>query len=132
MAIKIRLRRMGNTNRPFFRLIVSDSRSPRDGRFLEELGYYDPLKHPAALDVREERTLYWLRQGAAVSETARSLLKKTGVLQKHQEWKSARKLAAQTEAASPAQPAGERTAAEVIAAEAEALRNSAASAGEEA
>lgn len=84
MAVKIRLKRMGNKNRPFYRLMVADSRFPRDGRFLEILGYYDPTKEPVVLEIHREKTLKWLQQGAQMSETARSLLKKKGVYQEFQ------------------------------------------------
>jgi len=91
MAVKIRCKRMGNKNRPFFRLVVADSRFPRDGRFLEILGHYDPLKEPAAIKIDRESALKWLERGAQVSETARSLLKKTGIYQEFQNIKAERK-----------------------------------------
>jgi small subunit ribosomal protein S16 len=61
MAVKIRLKRMGAKKKPFYRLIVADSRAPRDGRFIEELGYYNPLKEPAEINIDEEKAHYWLR-----------------------------------------------------------------------
>ncbi|MFA4885512.1 MAG: 30S ribosomal protein S16 [Desulfotomaculaceae bacterium] len=82
MAVKIRLRRMGAKKAPFYRIVVADSRSPRDGRFIEEIGYYDPLKNPVVINVNEERALDWLNKGAQLSETARALFKKAGVLKK--------------------------------------------------
>jgi len=82
MATRIRLRRMGAKKNPFYRLVVADSRSPRDGRFIEEIGYYDPTKNPAVINVNEERALYWLKTGAQPSETAKSLLNKAGVIAK--------------------------------------------------
>ncbi|MFY9174137.1 MAG: 30S ribosomal protein S16 [Peptococcia bacterium] len=82
MATRIRLRRMGAKKNPFYRLVVADSRSPRDGRFIEEIGYYDPTKEPVVLEVNEERALYWLKTGAQPSETAKSLLNKAGVMAK--------------------------------------------------
>lgn len=85
MAVRIRLRRMGAKNRPFFRLVVADSRSPRDGRFIEEIGYYDPTTEPATLAVKQDRALEWLRRGAQPSETARALLEKSGVWKAWQE-----------------------------------------------
>ncbi len=82
MATRIRLRRMGAKKAPFYRLVVADSRSPRDGRFIEEIGYYDPTKNPTVIHVNEERALYWLKTGAQPSETAKSILNKAGVLTK--------------------------------------------------
>ncbi len=82
MATRIRLRRMGAKKAPFYRLIVADSRTPRDGRFIEEIGYYDPTKDPIVLKVNEEKALYWLKTGAQPSETVKSLLNKAGVLAK--------------------------------------------------
>jgi len=79
---------MGNRNRPFFRLVVADSRSPRDGRFLELLGHYNPLTEPAEVKVDRELTLKWLQNGAQVSETARSLLRQTGIYQEFQQIKA--------------------------------------------
>lgn len=83
--VKIRLRRQGASKRPFYRLIVADAHAPRDGRFLEEIGYYNPTTNPAVLHVQEEAALRWLRQGAQPSETARALLAKAGVLRRLRE-----------------------------------------------
>ncbi len=85
MAVKIRCKRMGNRNRPFFRLVVADSRFQRDGRFLDILGHYDPLQEPARVEIDKELTLKWLGRGAQISETAKSLLKKTGIYQEYQQ-----------------------------------------------
>ena len=82
MAVRIRLARHGRKKAPFYRLVVADSRSPRDGRFIELLGTYDPMTDPAKVTVNEERAVYWLTVGATASETARGLLKKTGVWEK--------------------------------------------------
>ncbi|OUM88320.1 MAG: 30S ribosomal protein S16 [Bacillus thermozeamaize] len=87
MAVRIRLKRMGAKKRPFYRVVVADSRSPRDGRFIEEIGYYDPLRQPAEIKIDEEKALQWLQRGAQPSDTARSLLSKAGVLQKFHEAK---------------------------------------------
>jgi small subunit ribosomal protein S16 len=73
---------MGAKKAPFYRLVVADSRSPRDGRFIEEIGYYDPTKNPAVIEINEEKALKWLKTGAQPSETARALLNKAGVLNK--------------------------------------------------
>lgn len=84
MAVKIRLRRQGARNAPTYRLVVADGRSPRDGRFIETIGHYNPRRHDAEgnpeLNVDAERAIYWLDQGAQASDTARSLLKRAGVL----------------------------------------------------
>jgi small subunit ribosomal protein S16 len=82
MAVKIRLKRIGNRNRPFYRLVVSDSRAPRDGGTLEDLGWYDPIKEPAQMSFNKESILEWVGRGAQLSETARSLLKRAGILAK--------------------------------------------------
>ena len=80
LAVKIRLRRMGAKKNPFYRIVVADSRAPRDGAFIEEIGYYDPKKQPAVLQVEAERASYWLRNGAQPSQTVRDILRKAGVL----------------------------------------------------
>lgn len=82
MAVRIRLSRLGRKKLPFYRLVVADSHSPRDGRFIEQIGIYDPMKEPAVITVDEEKALKWLGNGALPSETARSLLKKAGVWDK--------------------------------------------------
>jgi small subunit ribosomal protein S16 len=82
MAVRIRLKRMGAKKKPFYRIVVADSRSPRDGKFIEEMGYYAPLKDPAVIKVDEERALDWLNKGAQLSDTARALFKKAGVIKK--------------------------------------------------
>ena len=78
--VKIRLKRMGMKKKPFYRLVVTDSRSPRDGRFIEEIGYYNPVSEPKQLKINEERAKYWLSVGAQPTDTTRGLLKKGGVL----------------------------------------------------
>lgn len=85
MAVRIRLRRMGAKKVPFYRLVVADSRSPRDGRFIEEIGYYDPAQNPVLININQERALYWLKNGAQPSETAKSLLNKAGIIAKMSE-----------------------------------------------
>src|SRR5918996_6516660 len=77
--VKIRLMRMGAKKRPFFRVVVADARSPRDGRFIENIGKYHPLSHPSVIEIDEERALHWLRSGAQPTDSARVLLQKTGV-----------------------------------------------------
>lgn len=78
--VKIRLRRLGAKKNPFYRIVVADSRYPRDGRFIEELGTYNPLTNPATVSVDAERVQAWMKNGAQPTDTVRSLLKNTGVL----------------------------------------------------
>ena len=78
--VKIRLRRMGAKKAPFYRIVVADSRYPRDGRFIEEIGTYDPLKTPAVINVDAERTQAWIKTGAQPTETVKALLKKAGAI----------------------------------------------------
>lgn len=87
MAVKLRLRRDGRTHYAFFHLVAADSRAPRDGRFLEKLGYYNPNKNPAEIRFNHERILYWLQQGAQPTETVRSLLSREGILLKLHLWR---------------------------------------------
>jgi small subunit ribosomal protein S16 len=79
MAVKIRLARHGATKRPFYRIVVADNDSKRDGRFLENVGTYNPLQDPAAVTLKTERVQYWLQQGAVPTDTVRNILKKEGV-----------------------------------------------------
>ena len=80
MAVKIRLKRMGAKKKPFYRVVVADSRSPRDGRFIEELGYYNPLTDPAEVKIDAEKAQKWLSNGAQPTDTVKSLFKKSGIL----------------------------------------------------
>ncbi|MEA5058665.1 MAG: 30S ribosomal protein S16 [Clostridia bacterium] len=79
--LKIRLRRMGAKKAPFYRIVVADSRAPRNGAFVEELGYYNPIKKPSELNVNNEKAAEWLKNGAQPTETVRALLKKSGAIQ---------------------------------------------------
>jgi small subunit ribosomal protein S16 len=79
LAVKLRLRRLGRKKKPFYRIIAADSRSPRDGRFIEEIGYYNPIADPTVIEVQEDRALYWLSQGAIPTTTVKSLLRKKGI-----------------------------------------------------
>jgi len=79
MAVKIRLRRMGAKKAPFYRIVVADSRYPRDGRFIDEVGYYNPLTDPIDLKVDAEKVQTWIRNGAQPTDTVKSLLKKAGI-----------------------------------------------------
>ena len=76
MAVRIRLRRMGAKKAPFYRIVVADSRYPRDGRFIEELGYYDPTQHPSLVKVDLDKAKQWIANGAQPTDTVRALLKK--------------------------------------------------------
>lgn len=76
--VKIRLARHGAKKKPFYRIIVTDSRSPRDGRFIDQIGYYDPTKHPALVEIKQEKLARWLQHGAQPSETVAQLIKKVG------------------------------------------------------
>ena len=80
MAVKIRLRRMGAKKAPFYRVVVADSRFPRDGRFIEEIGYYDPTKEPAVVQIDAEKAKKWIATGAQSTDTVRVLLKKNEIL----------------------------------------------------
>ena len=80
MAVKIRLRRMGAKKAPFYRGVVADSRYPRDGRFIEEIGYYDPTKNPADVKIDADKAKQWISNGAQPTDTVRDLLKKNGGL----------------------------------------------------
>ena len=80
MAVKMRLRRMGAKKAPFYRVIVADSRSPRDGRFIDEIGYYNPLTEPAEIKIDAEKAKKWIANGAQPTETVKSLLKKSGIV----------------------------------------------------
>ena len=80
MAVKIRLRRMGAKKNPFYRIVVADSRYPRDGRFIEEIGTYNPLANPAEIKIDTERAQYWVKNGAQPTDTVKALLKKAAAL----------------------------------------------------
>lgn len=79
MAVKIRLARHGAKKRPFYRIVIADSESPRDGRYLENVGTYNPLREPAEVTLKTDRVQYWLQQGAIPTDTVRNLLKAQGV-----------------------------------------------------
>ena len=80
MAVKIRLRRMGAKKAPFYRVIVADSRSPRDGRFIEEIGYYNPISEPVEVKINAEAAQKWIKNGAQPTDTVKALLKKNGII----------------------------------------------------
>jgi small subunit ribosomal protein S16 len=100
--VKIRLMRRGATKRPFFRVVVADSRSPRDGRFIENIGKYHPLEDPSLIEIDADRALHWLSQGAQPTEQVENLLKKQGIWEKFQATKTAKP-------ARPAQKKASRT-----------------------
>jgi len=81
MAVKIRLRRMGAKKAPFYRIVVADSRYPRDGRFIEELGYYNPTKDPIDVKIDAEKAKAWIKNGAQPTDTVKSILKKQGIVE---------------------------------------------------
>ena len=87
MAVKIRLRRMGGKKDPFFRIVVADSRSPRDGRFIENIGHYDATVEPAVVKLDEEKAISWMQKGAQPTDTVRALFSKAGIMTKWDEMK---------------------------------------------
>ena len=80
MAVKIRLRRMGQKKAPFYRIVVADSRSPRDGRFIEQIGHYNPMTEPADVQIDAEKAAKWIKNGAQPTDTVRALLKKQNII----------------------------------------------------
>lgn len=91
MAVKLRLKRMGKKQAPFYRVVVADSRSPRDGKAVDEIGYYDPTKTPAEIKIDEEKAINWLKNGAQPTDTVRSILSNQGVMKKYHEQKMTKK-----------------------------------------
>ena len=91
MSVRIRLKRLGAKKRPFYRVVVADQRSPRDGRFIENIGRYQPLDDPSLIEIDEERALHWLRVGAQPSNTVRVLLTKVGIWDRFTSEKSEKK-----------------------------------------
>ena len=92
MAVKMRLKRMGAKKRPFYRIVVADSRFPRDGRFIEEVGYYNPIENPAVVKIDKELALKWLNTGATPTDTVRDILSKEGILKEFHEAKMSKKV----------------------------------------
>ena len=90
MAVKIRLKRMGAKKAPFYRVVVADARFPRDGRFIETIGTYDPTTTPAAVKIDEEKVLKWMGNGAQPTDTVKNLFSKQGIMKKFAEAKSAK------------------------------------------
>ena len=91
MAVKIRLKRMGAKQKPFYRIVVADSRSPRDGKVIDELGYYNPIKEPEELKINNDMALEWLRKGAQPTDTVKNLFTKVGINEKFHNEKMASK-----------------------------------------
>lgn len=91
LSVKIRLNRMGAKKNPFYRVVVADSRSPRDGRFIEILGHYDSTKNPAIVQIDEDKAIDWLKKGALPTDTVRTLFSQTGILKKWDELKRVKK-----------------------------------------
>ena len=90
MAVKLRLKRMGSKGKPFYRIVAADSRFPRDGRFIETIGTYNPTTTPASVSVDEELAMKWLKNGAQPSDTVRNLLSKQGVMKRLHDEKNAK------------------------------------------
>jgi len=88
MAVKIRLRRMGAKKAPFYRIVVADSRAPRDGRFIEQIGTYNPLSEPVSVKIDEDKALDWMSKGAKPSDTVRNLFSKQGIMKKFHDSKN--------------------------------------------
>ncbi|MFT9030799.1 30S ribosomal protein S16 [Leuconostoc pseudomesenteroides] len=108
MAVKIRLKRMGAKKRPFYRVVIADSRSPRDGRFIETVGTYNPIAQPAEIKLDEDKILSWLGNGAQPSDTVRNLLSNAGILAKYNDSKSGKKPAAKSTKKAAAKPATDK------------------------
>lgn len=94
MPVRIRLTRMGAKKRPFYRVVVANSTSPRDGRAIDQIGYYDPLTDPATVKIDADKAVMWLQRGAQPSDTAADLLRKAGVTERYEEAKKAAKAGA--------------------------------------
>ena len=90
MAVKIRLKRMGAKKAPFYRIVVADARSPRDGKFIESIGYYDPVTNPANVKIDEEKAMKWMGNGAQPTDTVKNLFSKQGIMKKFAEAKNAK------------------------------------------
>ena len=88
MAVKLRLKRMGSKQKPFYRIVAADARSPRDGRFIETIGTYDPIKGKDVVTIDEEKALKWLNNGAQPTDTVRNILSKNGIMTKYAESKN--------------------------------------------
>jgi small subunit ribosomal protein S16 len=90
MAVKIRLKRMGSNKKPFYRIVVADSRAPRDGKFIEEIGFYNPISQPKQVKINDEKAVKWLGCGAQPTDTVKTLFAKNGVMEKFEASKQAK------------------------------------------
>lgn len=90
MAVKIRLKRMGSNKKPFYRIVVADSRSPRDGKFIEEIGFYNPVSQPKQVKINDEKAVKWLGCGAQPTDTVKTLFANNGVMEKFEASKQAK------------------------------------------
>lgn len=90
MAVKIRLKRMGSNKKPFYRIVVADSRAPRDGKFIEEIGFYNPISQPKQVKINDEKAVKWLGCGAQPTDTVKTLFTKNGVMEKFEASKQAK------------------------------------------
>ena len=90
MAVKIRLKRMGSNKKPFYRIVVADSRAPRDGRFIEEIGYYNPVSEPKQIKINDEKALKWLSVGAQPTDTVKKLFNNNGITEKFEAQKQSK------------------------------------------
>lgn len=97
MSVKIRLKRVGKKKAPSYRVVVADARAPRDGRIIENIGWYNPLVEPSAINIDEEKALRWLKVGAQPTDSVTSLLKRTGILERFEQMKSSATAATQAE-----------------------------------
>jgi small subunit ribosomal protein S16 len=108
--VKIRLKRLGATKRPFYRVVVADSRSPRDGRFIEQIGKYHPMEDPSFIEIEADRALYWLREGAQPTSQVRNLLKIQGVWETFESGRSSAKAPVKAKAAAAKGAAAKKSA----------------------
>jgi small subunit ribosomal protein S16 len=120
MAVKMRLRREGKRKQPFYRVVVADARSPRDGRFIEDIGYYQPLREPSEIEIKRERALYWLGEGVQPSDAVRQLLRVTGIWEEFRPGDVGRQRASQQSAAAKASASTPASGADAAAAVADA------------
>ena len=97
MSVKIRLKRVGKKKAPSYRVVVADARAPRDGRIIENIGWYNPLVEPSAINIDEEKALRWLKVGAQPTDSVTSLLKRTGILERFEQMKSSATAATEAE-----------------------------------
>ena len=111
MAVKLRLKRMGKTHQPFYRIVAADSRSPRDGRFIETVGTYNPVKGSEVVTIDEEKVLTWLKNGAQPTDTVRSIFVKQGIMKKYANTKAPAKKKEKKEVVKKETPAKKTTAA---------------------